>query len=129
MIAAVDTMGNVYYALLQANSNEDTIRLFIYRLVEHLDAQRPDWRVDTVLQLDGASWHVSNSTQILFKQLNIPVMISGPYQFDVAACELFFAALKRGNLNPRGLRLSKKVSYLINVLTLVVFCKCSSNYS
>jgi hypothetical protein len=113
MIAAVDTMGNVYYALLQANSNEDTIRLFLYRLVEHLDAQRPDWRIDTVLQLDGASYHRSNATLDLFKQLNIPTMISGPYQYDGAACELLFAALKKGDLNPRGLRLSKKVSISI----------------
>jgi len=89
------------------------MRLFLYRLVEHLDAERKRWRDDTVIQLDGASWHVSNSTQILFKQLNIPVMISGPYQYDGAACELLFAALKKGDLNPRGLRLSKKVSISI----------------
>ena len=41
MIAAVDTFGKVYYALLQANSNEDTMRLFFYILSELLDEERP----------------------------------------------------------------------------------------
>ena len=49
MIAAVDTFGKVYYALLQANSNDSTIRLFLYRLVEILDTERENWRDDTVL--------------------------------------------------------------------------------
>ena len=39
MIAPVDTYGKVYYALLQANSNEDMMRLFFYRLVEQLDKE------------------------------------------------------------------------------------------
>ena len=49
MIAAVDTFGKVYYALLQANSNDSTMRLFLYRLVEILDTERENWRDDTVL--------------------------------------------------------------------------------
>ena len=67
MIAAVDNFGKVYYALLQANSNEDTMRLFFYRLMEILDHETPKWRDDTIIQLDGASWHMSKDTRDLLK--------------------------------------------------------------
>ena len=67
MIAAVDNFGKVYYALLQANSNEDTMRLFFYRLMEILDSETPKWRDDTIIQLDGASWHMSKDTKDLLK--------------------------------------------------------------
>ena len=29
MILEVDTFGNIYYALMQANSNEDTIKMYL----------------------------------------------------------------------------------------------------
>ena len=35
-------------------------------------------------------------------------MYSGPYSFDIAPCELFFARLKEGVLNPNGMKLGKK---------------------
>ena len=89
MIAAIDTFGNIYYALMQANSTEDTMRLFFTKLVDYLDAEKANWRKDTVLCLDGASWHQASATHELLRRLNIPTMISGPYQYDSAAYELF----------------------------------------
>ena len=79
MIAGTDNFGNLYYALLQANSNADTLRLFFYRLVEILDKENNNWRENTIIQVDGASWHTNNETQALLKFLNIPTMITGPY--------------------------------------------------
>ena len=34
-------------------------------------------------------------------------MISGPHQFSAAACELVFAAFKKGRINPNGHVMSK----------------------
>ena len=97
----------MYYSLLQANSSDETLKLFFYHLVEHLDGERPEWRKDTVLQLDGASYHTSDTTQALLKRLNVPTIISGPYQYKGAAVEMLWAHLKRGDLNPEGEKLSK----------------------
>ena len=41
------------------------------------------------------------------ERLNIPTIISGPYSYDGAPIELFFATLKKGNLNPNDEQLSK----------------------
>ena len=49
MMLAIDSYGNIFYSLLQANANDDTMRLFLYRLIEKLDKQDPQWRKDTVL--------------------------------------------------------------------------------
>ncbi len=54
MILGVDTFGNVYYSLMQANSNDDTMRMYFVELVKLLDKERFNWREDTVIQLDGA---------------------------------------------------------------------------
>ena len=37
MIAAIDNYGKIYYSLLQANSNNTTIQLFMIYLVKILD--------------------------------------------------------------------------------------------
>ena len=37
LILGVSSWGKIYYSLMQANSNEDTLRLYLYRLVEQLN--------------------------------------------------------------------------------------------
>ena len=41
------------------------------------------------------------------------MIITGPYGYDGSPIELFFACLKRGNLNLEGLKLSKSKFYFI----------------
>jgi len=48
----------------------------------------------------------------LLEKLNIPCIISGPYQYDGASCELAFAAIKKGNINVNNVKVSKTVSIL-----------------
>ena len=74
--------------------------MFIRELVRILDREREGWRKTTVLTLDGASYHQSDETMDIFKQLKVPMMILGPHSYNCAPCELLFSALKRGNLNP-----------------------------
>jgi len=43
----------------------------------------------------------------ILERLNIPCIISGPYSYDGSPIELFFAAFKRGNINPEEKPVSK----------------------
>ena len=81
--------------------------LYFTELAKTLDSDRPGWREDTIVQLDGASYHYSRETVQLLRKLAIPFCISAPYSYEGAAAELVFAMLKSGDLNPGGLQLSK----------------------
>jgi hypothetical protein len=53
--------------------------------------------------LDGAAYHRASSTLDYLHRLEVPTIISAPYSYDGATCELVFAMLKNSNLNPEGL--------------------------
>ena len=80
MIIAVDSLGNVYLSLSQSNSNQDLFGIFIQQLVLKLDKQRPNWRKNTLVTLDGAGYHRAEETKELFEWLEIPVAMQGPYR-------------------------------------------------
>ena len=65
-----------------------------------LNKDRIDWRNDTILILDNAPYHNSESTMKLFESLRIPVLFTGPHSYDAAPCELFFALFKSVDFNP-----------------------------
>ena len=73
-----------------------------------MDRERVGWRANTVLLLDNASYHNAKETIELMKQLNIPVMFSGPHSYSTSPIELVFAALKSRNLNPEQLPTGKR---------------------
>ena len=43
----------------------------------------------------------------MLKRLRVPISMMGPYSYDAAPCELFFAAFKRADVNPNKLQLGK----------------------
>ena len=57
MILGVDSLGNIYYSLAQANSNSSMMELFYRELVVVLDRDKPSWRKTTVILADGAPYH------------------------------------------------------------------------
>ena len=59
MIAAIDNFGDAYLSLIQANNNQYTYAEFIRELVQTLDTERPNWREDTILLVDGAKMHTT----------------------------------------------------------------------
>ena len=99
-IAAIDTEGEVYMSLSIVATDEDTFRLFVSKLAEKLDTERPGWKKDTVILLDNASYHGSKLTRKFFAYHGIQTMYTGPYSYSAVPVELFFAALKSKNLNP-----------------------------
>ena len=58
--------------------------------------------------LDNAKYHCSQSTLKIFDTLDIPVLYTGPYSFSAVACELWFAAFKSQDINPRKLPIGKR---------------------
>ena len=68
MIVAMDNCGDIYLSLMQANSNSDTFSLFMSHLIEELDRDRPNWKRDTVIQLDGARYHTTPQVKALLKK-------------------------------------------------------------
>ena len=73
-----------------------------------LDQEDPEWRSNTVILLDNAPYHKSDSTMNLMQGLKIPVLFTGPHSYDAAPIELLFAAFKSCDVNPRNLPTGKR---------------------
>ncbi|TFH49609.1 MAG: hypothetical protein E4G89_04575 [Methanothrix sp.] len=108
MILGLDTLGNVYVTLAQANSNSQMMELFFRALAAKLDVERPSWRRDTIIIVDGAKYHQSKDFLPVAAELMLPYMLLGPHSYDAAPCELFFAHFKRADVNPRHVPTGKK---------------------
>ena len=107
MITGIDTNGQVYLSLLQSNSNTRIMAIFFHKLVAVLDKERADWRENTVVLLDNAPYHAAPATLKVFQALRIPVLFTGLHSYNSAPCELFFAAFKREDINPRKVKTGK----------------------
>ena len=108
LIAALDTEGNVHYSLTQANTDSDIMMLFLRHLERQLDSERPGWRDNTVLLMDGAKYHLSEEMKVYFRKMDLKVIFTGPYSFTAAPIEMLFSALKRGEINPERLPTGKR---------------------
>ena len=92
--------------------------MFLRHLAEKLNQEDPDWRATSVIIMDGAAYHCADATKSLICKLQLPVLMLGPYAYQASPCELYFAALKSVDLNPRHLATSK--SHFDNVIDMVL---------
>ena len=81
LIAALDTDGKVYFALLHANTDSDIMVLFLTHLFRQLDVEDPGWISRTLILLDGAKYHTSEQCTAYLRASGARVMYSGPYSF------------------------------------------------
>ena len=102
MFLALDTNGEVYLSLLQSNSNNRVMDIYLRQLIRKLEQEDPEWRANTILLIDNAPYHTSESTIELMDGLNIPLLFTGPHSYDAAPIELLFAAFKSKDINPRN---------------------------
>jgi len=84
------------------------MELYFHQLTAKLDKERPNWRDNSILCLDNASYHHSTSTLNLFRDLKIPVIFFGAHSYNLAVCELFFSFMKSTHLNPTFMPTGKK---------------------
>ena len=54
----------------------------------------------------------------MLERLKVPIIMMGPYSYDAAPCELFFAAFKSADINPAKVPLGKQ--HFLEVVKLVV---------
>ncbi len=108
LVVALDTEGVMYFALYHVNTDSDMMTLFFHYLAQQLDNDDADWRDNTVLLLDNPPYHCSSETRATLHKLGFTTIYSGPYSYSAAPCELAFAALKSGRLNPKRLPSGKK---------------------
>ena len=108
LLAAIDTDGRVFMALSTSNTTSEVVCLFVSQLVELLEEEVPTFRANTVLQFDGATYHRSAETRNYLANVGVKTIISGPYGYEIAPIEMFFARMKSTNLNPEGRRTGKK---------------------
>ena len=108
VIAALDTDGEVYLTLHQANTNGDNMILFFKHLILSLDKNKPTWRKTHVWMLDNATWNKSTKVLEFLEDFQVPVLYTGSYSYDagklfvfltdllllIAPIELLFAAFK-----------------------------------
>ena len=64
IIVALSNHGDLYYAISQGNTNKESFKLFMVYLMKQLDLKSPQWRNNTVIQLDGAKYHTCEDTKI-----------------------------------------------------------------
>ena len=108
MIAAVDTEGRCYMSILQVNSDSEVFCLFIQKLLAKLTSEDINWRANTVIQIDQASYHKSPYTRAYLQREEVKVLLMASYAYDASVCELFFAAVKRTNINPTYIKTGKR---------------------
>ena len=84
------------------------IKLFITHLIGVLEQDDKDFRQNSVFLLDGAEYHTSQEVQEHLRRHGVDYIYTGPRSYDAAACELFWAYLKSGNLNVNNLPTGKR---------------------
>ena len=82
--------------------------VFFVQLVKKLDEENKQWRKDTVILLDNAPYHKSAELLTLLKELQIPVLFTGPHSYAAVPIELWFAAFKADDINPRHVPTGKR---------------------
>jgi hypothetical protein len=108
VIAAIDTQGQSYMALTMSMTNSDVLCLFLKDLFAKIELERPNYRENTILLIDGAPYHRSDETHNFLCNCGVKVVMGGPYGYQAAPIEGFFAMLKNSNLNPELLGTFKK---------------------
>ena len=108
VIAAIDTNGEVYFASTQVNTDADVFLLFLKKLFDKLSSEEHSWKENTVILVDGASYHHTESVRDFICKSRVTFVLSAPYSYETAPIELFFHLLKRTNLNPNRLAAGKK---------------------
>ena len=69
MIAAVDMEGDAYLSFTQVNTDTNVMRLYLTQLALELERDRPNFRKETILLLDGASYHKNSEIQDHLRRL------------------------------------------------------------
>ena len=68
-------------ALTMSITDSDVICLFLKELFAKIELERPDYRQNTVLLIDGAPYHRSDETHNFLSNLGVRAVLGGPYGY------------------------------------------------
>ena len=108
MLTAVDTLGNVYFALTIVNTDEEVFKLLIAQLLNKLYDEDPNYRERVVLQIDGASYHKTPMIRTFLSHSGVDFILNAGYSYSASCCEYFFGAFKKVALNPTMMKTGKR---------------------
>jgi transposase len=108
LIAALTSDGEVLYTVNIGKTNSYTFGFFLTKLVSYLDNQDPQWRKNSIIMIDNASYHRGVPTLHQIEMLKLPVLFLGPYHFRMAPVEMLFNYIKSHDLNPLRTRLTSR---------------------
>ena len=57
--------------------------------------------------MDNAPYHTSKDMMAFYMNWGLPIIFTGPHSYSASPVELFFAAFKREDINPRKLPTGK----------------------
>ena len=80
LIAAIDTLGEIYLSIMQANGDTETFCLFMAALIKRLEIDRPGFRENHCFILDGAPSHTSDTAKVFLSNLRIKIFLLSPYR-------------------------------------------------
>ena len=83
-----------HFSLLHGITNSDIMLLFLSSLCREVSREDVNWKENTVILLDRATYHTSDETRSHLKKLNVQVIISGPYSYSTAPIEMLFEGIK-----------------------------------
>ena len=66
--------------------------------------------------MDNAPIHSAPEALKAMERLRMKIALTAPYSFSSSPCELVFAAIKRGELNPNNLKTGKRNLADVNTL-------------
>ena len=81
---------------------------YLNKLVAILAKEDPQFRQNTVLVYDGASYHKSPGTRLTLKRLGISYLVAAPYGYDSMIVEYWYSYFKSEQINPTHLKNGKK---------------------
>ena len=84
------------------------MEIYLVELVRMLDAEDKNWRRDTIIFWDNATYHTCQRTKCMLETLKVPLMFLGVYSYKMAPSELLFARIKTSDLLPDGVKVGKK---------------------
>ena len=58
LIVALSNRGLLLYSVSQSNTIKETFKIFIIYLMKQLNTIKPNWRANTIIQIDGASYNI-----------------------------------------------------------------------
>jgi hypothetical protein len=84
------------------------MQIFIRGLVDLIEKEDRHWRTNTLFFWDGAAYHDSTEITKTLRDLNIPILILGPYSYLSAPCELTFGQFKNTQINKEENKMGKR---------------------